>query len=288
LIIALLADVTSAVNAPQYLHFSELHLNSIALDLGFFKIRWYALSYITGILLAWWYVNKLIAQPNAPMAKRHTEDLVFYCTLGVILGGRLGYALFYDPALFLDFLALIRVWKGGMSFHGGAIGVLLAMIYVARRDKLSLLRMMDYVSCGVPIGLFLGRCANFINGELWGRPTTVAWGIVFDNDVAAGNLPRHPSQLYEAGLEGLLIFVALAVLFWRTDARTKPGRLSGAFIGIYGAGRFFLEQFRQPDAGLEHLSWGLTMGQTLCLPMVFVGVALIWWSTRASVKNSVA
>ena len=288
MILALLADVASAVSAPHYLHFSELHLNSIALDLGFFKIRWYALSYITGILLAWWYVNKLIAQPNAPMAKRHTEDLVFYATLGVILGGRLGYALFYDQGLFLDPLALVRVWKGGMSFHGGALGVLLAMIWVARRNKLSLLRMMDYVSCGVPIGLFLGRCANFINGELWGRPTMVSWGIIFDNDPASGDLPRHPSQLYEAGLEGLLIFVALAILFWRTDARTKPGRLSGGFIGIYGAGRFFLEQFRQPDAGLEHLSWGLTMGQTLCLPMVIVGLALIWWSTRAHAKSFAA
>lgn len=287
---ALLADIGSAVNAPHYLQFSSLHLSPIAVDLGFFKIRWYALSYITGILLAWWYVNKLIVQPNAPMAKRHTEDLVFYATLGVILGGRLGYALFYNPTMFYTvdekshILQLFRVWDGGMSFHGGALGVLLAMIFVAWRNKLNLLRVMDYVSCGVPIGLFLGRCANFINGELWGRPTTVPWAIIFDKTDPEG-LPRHPSQLYEAGLEGLLIFVVLAFLFWRTDARTKPGRLSGAFIGIYGAGRFFLEQFRQPDAGLEHLSWGLTMGQTLCLPMVFAGAALIWWSKRANVAS---
>ncbi len=278
MILALLADAAStAANAPHYTHFSDLHLDPVALSLGFFKIRWYSLAYITGILFAWWYVNKLIALPNAPMAKRHTEDMVFYCTLGVILGGRLGYAAFYKPEMFLHPSELIKVWEGGMSFHGGAFGVLCAMVYAAWKHKLNFLRVMDYVSCGVPVGLLLGRLANFVNGELWGRTTTVSWAIIFPG---AGDEPRHPSQLYEAGLEGLLLFAVLAFLFWRTDARNKAGRLSGAFIGLYGAGRFYLEQFRQPDAGLEHLSWGLTMGQTLCLPMVLAGLALLWWSTR--------
>ncbi|MDE2339795.1 MAG: prolipoprotein diacylglyceryl transferase [Alphaproteobacteria bacterium] len=253
-----------------------MHLSPVALDLGFFKIRWYALAYISGILLAWWYINRLIAQPGAPMAKRHTEDLVFYATLGVILGGRLGYAIFYasvtgDMMIFSP-AHLIRVWEGGMSFHGGAIGVLLAMLWVARRNKVNLLRVMDYISCGVPIGLFLGRCANFINGELWGRPTQVPWAMIFPE---AGPEPRHPSQLYEAGLEGIFLFSLLALLFWRTSARLKPGLLSGVFILGYGLIRILLENVREPDKGLEHLSWGLTMGQTLSIPMVLAGAFLI-------------
>jgi phosphatidylglycerol:prolipoprotein diacylglycerol transferase len=280
------ADAASAVNATQYLRFSDLHLNPVALDLGFLKIRWYSLAYIAGIIFAWWYVNKLIAQPNAPMAKRHTEDLVFYCTLGVILGGRLGYALFYalprGDWMIIHPSALVAVWDGGMSFHGGAIGVVLAMIYAAYRHKLNLLRVMDYVGCGVPMGLFLGRLANFVNGELWGRVTTVPWAIIFPG--APGVEPRHPSQLYEAGLEGLLIFTVLAYLFWKTDARNRPGRLSGAGLLIYGLGRFFLEQYRQPDVGLDHLSWGLTMGQTLCLLMVAAGGALLAHSFRKSAQ----
>ncbi len=281
----MLADAASAVSTVHYTHFSDLNLSPIALDLGFFKIRWYSLAYIAGIIFAWWYVNKLIVQPNAPMARRHTEDLVFYCTLGVILGGRLGYVLFYKPSMVIHPMDVLKVWEGGMSFHGGAIGVVLAMIYAARRHKLNFLRMMDYVGCGVPMGLFLGRLANFVNGELWGRVTDVPWAIIFP---AAGDEPRHPSQLYEAGLEGLLIFAVLCVLFWKTDARIKPGRLSGVGLFIYGAGRFYLEQFRQPDAGLEHLSWHLTMGQTLCLPMLVAGAGLIWWSTRAHAKTVVA
>jgi len=271
------ADAASAVVTTHYLHFSDLHLNKVALDLRYFQIRWYALSYIAGIMLAYWYVNQLLKQPNAPMAPRHTEDLLFYSTLGVVLGGRLGYVFFYKPELLTNFWAFVSVWEGGMSFHGGALGVMFAMLFVAWRNKLNFLRVMDYVSCGVPFGLFLGRLANFVNGELWGRETDVPWAIIFP---AGGDVPRHPSQLYEAGLEGLLIFVVLAFLFWKTDARNRAGRLSGAFIGLYGAGRFYLEQFRQPDAGLEHLSWGLTMGQTLCLPMIIAGLVLITWSMR--------
>ncbi len=277
MILALLAEAASAISPAQYTHFSDLNLNPIALDLGFFKIRWYSLAYIVGIIFAWWYVNKLIAQPNAPMAKRHTEDMVFYCTLGVILGGRLGYALFYQPEMYLHPTELFKVWEGGMSFHGGAIGVVIAMIYAAWRHKLNLIRVMDYVGCGVPIGFLLGRLANFVNGELWGRVTDVRWAIIFPG---AGNEPRHPSQLYEAGLEGALVFVVLWWLFWKTDARAKPGRLSGTGLLIYGAGRFILERFRQPDAGFENLSWGLTMGQTLSLPMIVAGCYLLWHSLQ--------
>ena len=279
----MLAEATSAIATSPYTHFSDLHLSPIALDLGVIKIRWYSLAYITGILFAYWYVGKLLKQPNAPFTQRHKEDLLFYCTLGVILGGRLGYAVFYQPQMLLHPKDLIKVWEGGMSFHGGAFGVLFAMMYSAWRSKLNFLRVMDYVSCAVPVGLLLGRLANFVNGELWGRPTSVAWAIIFP---AAGDEPRHPSQLYEAGLEGLLLFAVLWLLFWKTDARLRPGRLSGVFIGGYGLGRFFLEQFRQPDAGLEHLSWGLTMGQTLCVPMILVGGGLIWWSMRSHDKSA--
>jgi phosphatidylglycerol:prolipoprotein diacylglycerol transferase len=271
LIDAVLNIVASAAARP--IDFNSLGLGPVALDLGFFQLRWYSLAYLAGILLGWWYCLKLLNRPGAPMARRHADDMVFYGTLGVILGGRIGYVLFYRPDFYLaNPLEILQLWDGGMSFHGGAAGTSVAMFYLAWKNKLSVLRVHDYVSCVVPIGLFLGRLANFVNGELWGRETDVAWAVAFPT---GGPVGRHPSQLYEAGLEGLLLFAILAFLFWRTDARYKPGLLTGVFVLGYGLSRFFVEFFRQPDVGLENLSWGLTMGQTLTVPMILAGLYLI-------------
>ncbi|MEA3018379.1 MAG: phosphatidylglycerol---prolipoprotein diacylglyceryl transferase [Sphingomonadales bacterium] len=264
---------TFAAEAGNAIHWNDLGVGPIALDLGFFKLRWYSLAYLAGIIIGWWYLLKLLKQPGAPMARRHADDLVFYATLGIILGGRLGYVLFYRPMdYFADPIQIVRMWDGGMSFHGGVIGTSLAILYLAKRNGLNWLRIHDYVACCVPFGLFFGRLANFVNGELWGRPTDVPWAIVFP---AGGPVPRHPSQLYEAALEGLLLFAVLAFMFWRTRARYQPGRLVGAFLLVYGLSRFLVEMVRQPDEGLEHLSWGLSMGQTLTVPMILGGVYLI-------------
>jgi phosphatidylglycerol:prolipoprotein diacylglycerol transferase len=207
------------------------------------------------------------------MARRHADDMVFYATLGIILGGRLGYVLFYRPEFyFSDPVQILRLWDGGMSFHGGVIGTTLGILWLARKHRLDWLRVHDYVACCAPFGIFLVRLANFVNGELWGRPTDVPWAIVFP---AGGEVPRHPSQLYEAGLEGILLFLILWFLFWKTDARYQPGKLVGAFLLVYGLSRFLVELVRQPDQGLEHLPWGLTMGQTLTVPMILGGAWLI-------------
>ena len=267
---ALLTSLSTA--AGDYVRFENLGLSKTLFDWPF-PLRWYSLGYLAGILVGWWYLMKLIDRPGAPMARRHADDMVFYGTLGVILGGRIGYVLFYRPEFyFANPLEIVQLWDGGMSFHGGAAGTSVAMFYLAWKNKLSVLRVHDYVSCVVPIGLFLGRLANFVNGELWGRPTDVPWAVAFPD---GGPVGRHPSQLYEAGLEGILLFTVLAFLFWRTDARYKPGLLTGVFVLGYGLCRFIVEFFRQPDAGLENLSWGLTMGQTLTLPMILAGLFLI-------------
>jgi phosphatidylglycerol---prolipoprotein diacylglyceryl transferase len=259
--------------ADQYVHWADLGLDPVLFALGPIKIRWYSLAYLAGILIGWWYLLKLIDRPGAPMARRHADDLVFYATLGVILGGRLGYVLFYRPEVyFADPVQILRIWDGGMSFHGGVIGTSLGILWLARKHKLDWLRVHDYVACCVPFGLFFGRLANFVNAELWGRPTDLPWAIVFPN---GGDVPRHPSQLYEAGLEGLLLFAILWLLFWKSDARYQPGKLVGAFLLGYGLSRFLVELVRQPDSGLEHLPWGLTMGQTLTVPMILGGAWLI-------------
>jgi phosphatidylglycerol:prolipoprotein diacylglycerol transferase len=266
----------AAVDATSALRWESLGLHPVALELGFFQLRWYSLAYLAGIVIGWWYLLKLLVRPGAPMARRHADDMVFYATLGIILGGRLGYVFFYRPAYyFQNPLEILQLWDGGMSFHGGVIGVSLGIIYMARKHGLHWLRVHDYVACCVPFGLFFGRIANFVNGELWGRgPTDVPWAVVFPT---GGEVARHPSQLYEAGLEGLLLGIILWYLFWKTDARYQPGRLVGTFILGYGLSRFFVEFFRQPD---EHLTWlamqsGLSMGQWLCIPMILGGIFLV-------------
>ncbi len=259
----------------HHLNFADLHLNPIALSIGPLDIRWYSLAYIAGILLGWWYMLKLLAQAEAPMERRQADDLIFYATLGVIVGGRLGYAIFYAPEMFLHPLVLLKLWDGGMSFHGGALGVSLGIILFARTQRLNWLRIHDYVACCVPFGLFFGRLANFVNGELWGKPADVPWAIVFPR--SGDGLARHPSQLYEAGLEGLVLFGLLALLFWGTDARRRPGLLVGAFLIGYGFARFTVEFFREPDAQLVAFAarTGLHMGQWLTVPMIVGGIWLV-------------
>lgn len=260
-----LVDVTSAVR------WESLGLDPVALDLGFFKIRWYSLAYITGILAGWWYLGKLCDRPGAPMARRHVDDFVLYAMLGIILGGRLGYVLFYSPDMLAHPLSVLKLWEGGMSFHGGLLGVILGILWFARAHGLNWLRVHDYVVVVYPIGHFLGRLANFVNGELWGRETTVAWGMIFPG---GGEVVRHPSQLYQAGLEGLLLGIILSLLFWKTDAREKPGYLAGHFVLWMGVFRFVAETVREPDVGVHGL-FGMTMGQTLCVPMIVLGLGLI-------------
>lgn len=263
-------------DATQYVNFNDLmgENSSIAFSIFGWPIRWYALAYLAGIFVGYWYLLKLIAQPGAPMARRHADDMIFYAMLGIIVGGRLGYVLFYNLGNYVrNPIEILRLWDGGMSLHGGVVGVLIAIWYVTKKEKLSFLRFCDYIACVVPFGLFFGRLANFVNGELWGRPTSVPWAIIFPH---SGTLdPRHPSQLYEAGLEGLVMFAILAFFFWRTDARYKPGFLFGMAAIIYGLSRFALEFVREPDAQLGTLSWGLTMGQTLTIPMLVAGVWLV-------------
>lgn len=265
--------------AASHIRFEDLGLHPDVFSIGFFTLRWYSLAYIAGIVIGWWYLLKLLDQPGAPMARRHADDLVFYATLGIILGGRIGYVLFYAPDMLLHPLRILRLWDGGMSFHGGVIGTSLAIILFARRNGLNWLRIHDYVACVVPFGLFFGRLANFVNGELWGKPTDVPWAIVFSRTVPAGvpEPARHPSQLYEAGLEGLALFALLYFFFWRTNARYQPGKLTGLFLLGYGTARFVVEFFREPDSQFAGTFFATTihMGQLLCLPMIAGGLYLI-------------
>ena len=278
LITATLTDFAAA--ASSAVAWPDLGLHPVLLEIGRFKLRWYSLAYLAGIAIGWWYLLKLVKQPGAPMARRHADDMVFYATLGIILGGRLGYVLFYRPGDYLgDPIAILRLWDGGMSFHGGVIGTSLGILWLAWRQNLNWLRIHDYVACCVPFGLFFGRLANFVNSELWGRVTDVPWAIRFCEDGAERcqfiGPPRHPSQLYEAALEGVLLFLVLWYMFWKTDARYQPGKLVGAFLFVYGCSRFLVEMVREPDEGIALLWFGLTRGQALTLPMIAGGLYLI-------------
>ena len=257
-------------------------LDPVALDLGFFELRWYSLAYLAGIFIGYWYLLKLIKQPGSPMARRHADDLVFYAALGIILGGRIGYVLFYNLSYYLQNpVDILKLWDGGMSFHGGMVGTVLGILYLSRKEKLQWLRVHDYVACCVPFGLFFGRLANFVNHELWGAPANVPWAVRFP-EIMDGMLvvgpARHPTQLYEAILEGVVLFAILAWMFWKTQARYEPGKLVGAFTFFYGLFRFLIEFVREPDAQLVAFaqSTGLHMGQWLSLPMIILGGWLMW------------
>jgi phosphatidylglycerol---prolipoprotein diacylglyceryl transferase len=286
--LAAIAPAVTQTAAQGHIHFADLGLHPDIFTIGFFTLRWYSLAYIAGILIGWWYLLKLLAQPGAPMARRHADDLVFYATLGIILGGRIGYVLFYAPEMILHPIRILRLWDGGMSFHGGVIGTSIGLILFARKHGLNWLRVHDYIACCVPFGLFFGRLANFVNGELWGKPSDVPWAIVFERTVPYGvpEPARHPSQLYEAGLEGILLFVLLWFAFWRTKARYDPGKLTGLFVLGYGIARFIVEFFREPDAQLRVFAerTGLHMGQWLCVPMIIGGLYLILTAARRRVR----
>jgi phosphatidylglycerol---prolipoprotein diacylglyceryl transferase len=266
----LLSMLSVAAEAP--IQWVDLGLTR-GIDLHFFTLRWYSLAYLAGIVLGYWHLSRMVRAPGAPMAQRHADDLFFYCTLGIILGGRLGYATFYAPELWAQPAELVKLWNGGMSFHGGLIGTVLAIAWVTWRGKLNFVRTCDYIAVCVPFGLLFGRLANFVNGELWGRVTDsdVPWAMVFPD---AGSLPRHPSQLYEAGLEGLVLMVVLLLLFWTTRARWRPGLLVGVFTLGYGLARFTVEYFREPDLQLQEFAarTGLSMGQWLTVPMILLGL----------------
>tara|TARA_R110000782_G_scaffold49622_2_gene107902 strand:- start:36009 stop:36875 length:867 start_codon:yes stop_codon:yes gene_type:complete len=268
-----LLDILAAATSGP-IRFENLGLDPVAINLGFFAIKWYSLAYLSGILIGYWYLLRLIREPGAPLARRHADDMIFYATLGIIIGGRLAYVLFYQPEILARPADILKLWNGGMSFHGGVIGVMCAIIWMARREKLNWLRVHDYVACCVPFGLLFGRLANFVNGELWGKETDVPWAIVFPT---GGPMPRHPSQLYEAGLEGIVLFLILWIAFWKTKARYEPGKLVGIFLLGYGMARFGVEYFREADAQFQgtFLYSTLHMGQILTLPMIVGGIYLI-------------
>lgn len=252
-------------------------IDPIAVQLGPLAIRWYALAYIAGIVLGWQYALKLCREMPKLVTPQQMDDFIVWLTLGIILGGRVGYVLFYNPIYFLENPAeILQLWHGGMSFHGGLGGVLLAMLLFARKRGIRFFALADVVAICVPFGLFFGRLANFVNGELYGRASDVPWAMVFPH---GGPSPRHPSQLYEAALEGVVLFAVLWLLM-RWGARDKPGIISGAFLIGYGLARFTVEFAREPDAQLGYLSFGLTMGQYLTLPMLAFGAALIVWANR--------
>jgi len=240
-------------------------------------VRWYALAYIVGIIGGWFYARAIISSEKlwggpAPLTVTDFDDFVIWITLGIILGGRIGYVLFYNlPHFAANPLEIVQLWNGGMSFHGGVTGCVLAIVLFALRRGIPMLSLGDVTAAVAPIGLFLGRIANFINGELWGRPTDVPWAMVFPH---GGPLPRHPSQLYEAALEGVVLFIILGLLV-RAGALKQPGIVTGVFAIGYGVARITCECFREPDAQLGFLWGGLTMGMLLCIPLMLCGIAIL-------------
>ena len=249
------------------------NINPIAIDIGIIKIRWYALSYICGILLSWLLILKIIKTKNIKVSNKNISDLISNCMIGIIVGGRLGYVIFYNPEYYIsNLLEILKIWNGGMSFHGGFIGVVIAVIYTSNTYKIPVMVFSDLISIVSPIGIFFGRIANFINGELYGKITNHKYGIIFPK---GGSLPRHPSQLYEAFFEGLLLFIILWLLTKTSNILEKKGLITGCFIFLYGVFRFFVEIFREPDLHIGYLYFDLSMGQLLSLPMILIGLYLI-------------
>jgi phosphatidylglycerol---prolipoprotein diacylglyceryl transferase len=256
----------------------------VAIAIGPLAIRWYALAYIVGIVLGWVYARSMVKNERlwagpAPVSLTQLDDFILWVTLGIIVGGRTGYVLFYNFPFFMQHpVEIFELWKGGMSFHGGFVGCVVAVIWFARTNNISILSLGDITTAVGPIGVLLGRLANFINSELWGRPAdpSLPWAMIFPN---GGPLPRHPSQLYEAGLEGALLFAILAVMV-RLGALKRPGLILGSFIAIYGLARIASEHFREPDPQLGFLWGGVTMGMLLSVPMVIAGAILIMMTWR--------
>jgi phosphatidylglycerol---prolipoprotein diacylglyceryl transferase len=317
-----MTDLLTLIALPMAaggLPFPEMSPALVSIDFGFiglgvFHLRWYALAYIAGIMLAWQYSTALINRPamfggKSPATKDDLDDIMFWIILGIILGGRLGYVLFYmvpyqQDVIAANPLSVLKIWDGGMSFHGGLIGVTLAIVMIARRRKLNLLPLGDIAGVVAPIGIMFGRLANFINAELYGRKTDSAFGIVFPEGYVPGSTPpaynwatgawvyndnefaRHPSQLYEAALEGLVPLVVLSILIWKFDALKKPGLVAGLFLLMYGAGRSIVENFRLPDSFANDLPFGLTMGMILSAPMWIGGAWLVWNAIKSKPLHS--
>jgi phosphatidylglycerol:prolipoprotein diacylglycerol transferase len=266
-------------------------IDPVALRLGPLSIKWYGLAYMAGLLLGWLYVKYLLRRSELwpptgrPFAPEKADDLLLVMTIGVLLGGRLGYVLFYEPHFFLNNpLAIPAVWNGGMSFHGALIGSILAMIYFSRRVGANIWSVLDLSAAATPMGLFFGRLANFVNGELWGRSTDVPWAMVFPD---AGPFPRHPSQLYEALLEGALLFAVLVWFIHKRQALQQPGLLAGVFLTGYGLARSFSEFFREPDPGHLFTIGPLTAGIVYSLPMIVAGILIARWAGKRTPKSSI-
>jgi phosphatidylglycerol---prolipoprotein diacylglyceryl transferase len=263
-------------------------INPVLVEIGPLAIRWYALAYIAGLIIGWALIRRALrndalwgsaARPSVDSV----DDLLVYCALGVIIGGRLGNVLFYDPGYyFVHPIEILKLWEGGMAFHGGLIGALVGILLFSLRYRAPFLTTLDLVSLAAPVGIFLGRIANFIRPELWGRPTDVPWAVVFPG---SDGLPRHPSQIYEAVLEGLVVFIILQAVA-RLGALKRPGLLSGLFGVSYGVARIVCEFFRDPDPRLEDLGNGLTMGMVLSAPLVIIGTCLIIWAARKSRESA--
>lgn len=266
------------------------NIDPVAVAVGPLQIRWYALAYLCGILLGWWYGLRLIRKDEAAGLrpnKADIDDFLPFGVLGIILGGRLGYVLFYQPGYYFTHPAeILHVWNGGMSFHGGVLGVVISIIAYSMVRKIPTLRLGDLFAVCCTFGLLFGRIANFINGELFGRATDAPWGMVFPG---GGEAPRHPSQLYEAALEGVLLFIVLNYLYRKDSVRSKPGIVIGAFMIGYGLCRMFIEMFREPDSYLGFIAGPFTMGQLLCMPMILIGAAFIAYAFKCHGKrNAVA
>lgn len=268
----------SVINFPN--------IDPVIFSLGPVAIRWYSMAYIGGVMFAWWYIRRETEKPGSPLSAQHIDDFITWGMLAIIVGGRLGYVLFYNFSAYLHHPGrIIRVWDGGMSFHGGMIGVVLALIIFVNRNKLDLFRVGDLVTVVTPIGLLAGRLANFINGELWGRPTDVPWAMVFPADRL--QVPRHPSQLYEAFGEGLILFIILHLLYHKTKlAKQAPGVIAGVFFAGYATTRFLVEFVREPDAHLGLMDIGLSRGQLLTFPMFIFAGWLIYRGLQVKRSNA--
>jgi len=248
-------------------------INPIIFSIGPLAVSWYSLSYVAGILLGWFYANKIIEKFNSPITKKNLEDFVTYAIIGIVVGGRLGYVLLYNPyKYFSNPVEILKTYEGGMSFHGGAIGVIIAAYIFCKQHKLKLLSLTDIIAPAVPIGLFFGRIANFINGELYGRTTDSSIGMIFPN---SDLMLRHPSQLYEAFFEGLVLFCILAYAVFKRNTLKKQGLNSGLFLMLYSCFRIVIEIFREPDVQIGFILDGLTMGQILSIPLLLLGSYLI-------------
>lgn len=265
-------------------------VDQVAIQLGALAIHWYGIAYVVGIVLAWRYARHLVSRDrlwlasHPPMQPMQLDDFVFWAAIGIVAGGRIGYIIFYDFATIASSpLRAFAIWNGGMSFHGGALGVAAAMTGFASSRRIPVLALSDVLAASAPIGLFFGRIANFINGELWGLPSTAPWAVIFPE---AEPVPRHPSQLYEAGLEGILLFLILMYLVISRGYLRRPGRITGAFVVGYGVSRIFVEFFREPDPQLGYLAFGyVTMGMVLSLPMVILGLWFMWFMDRRRLSS---